>query len=164
MLSDVAVLFEGAVAATPATDRRLSRRLVDAWARAARGQYPSWAAMQAMDLGEDWDWVFAVDLEKSVGFPYFIYLGDKLARLSDVYLTGAADWTLSLLDKTTADIFAAVAAEGPHHREDTLTLCDGRRLLLRGVTAPLADDGKNITHIVGAANGRLLGEADMAMV
>ena len=153
MLQDVASLF-GDVAPAPATDRRITNRLIDAWARAARGYFPSWAAMQEMDLGADWDWIFAVDLEKSIGFPYFIYLGESLARLSDVHLSGETDWSLSLLDKATADVFAAAAAEGPHHRDDTLTLCDGRRILLRAVTAPLADDGRNITHVIGVANGR----------
>lgn len=133
----------------------MTRRLVDAWARAARGHFPSWAALREMDLGDDWSWVFAVDLAKSIGFPYFIYLGDNLARLSDVYLSGSSDWTLSLLDKATGDIYAAVAGEAPHFREDALTLCDGRRLLLRSVTAPLADDGRTISHVAGVLSGRI---------
>ncbi|GJL94640.1 MAG: hypothetical protein DHS20C05_10450 [Hyphococcus sp.] len=163
MLSDVAALFDG-VAVAPAADRRLTRRLVDAWARAARGHFPSWDALQEMDMGDDWRWMFAVDLEKSVGFPYFIYLGESLARLSDVYLSGQTDWTMSLLEKATSDVFAAAAAEAPHFREDTLTLCNGRQLLLRVVTAPLADDGSNITHVVGAANGRFAPEVPLAAV
>lgn len=154
MLSDVAELF-GETAIAPAADRRLTRRLVDVWARAARGHFPSWAAMRETDMGEDWNWVFAIDLEKSVGFPYFIYLGDCLAKLSDVHLTGEPDWTMTVLDKATADIYAAVAAEAPHFRDDAVTLCDGRRLMFRSVTAPLADDGENITHVIGAASGRL---------
>ena len=154
MLSDVAELF-GETAIAPAADRRLTRRLVDVWARAARGHFPSWAAMRETDMGEDWNWVFAIDLEKSVGFPYFIYLGDCLAKLSDVHLTGEPDWTMTVLDKATADIYAAVAAEAPHFRDDAVTLCDGRRLMFRSVTAPLADDGENITHVIGATSGRL---------
>lgn len=153
MLSDVAGLFEAPELA-PAADRRLTRRLVDAWARAARGRFPSWSALRERDLGDDWDWIFAVDLQKSAGFPYFIYLGEHLGKLSDVYLTGETDWTMTLLEKAAADIEAAVAAEGPHYRENTLTLCDGRKVLFRAVTAPLADNGETITHIVGAANGR----------
>lgn len=153
MLSDVADLFEGAAVA-PAADRRVTRRLVDEWARAARGRFPSWQALQARDLGEDWNWVFAVDLERSVGFPYFIFLGDHLAKLSDVHLSGATDWTMSLLEKVSSDIHATVADQAPYYREDTLTLCDGRRVLLRAVTVPLADDGENITHVAGAASGR----------
>ena len=122
MLSEVAGLFDG-VATAPAADRRLTHRLVNAWARAARGYFPSWAAMQEMQLGDDWDWVFVVDLKQSVGFPFFIFLGDNLAKLSNVYLSGATDWTMSVLDKVSEDIYAAVANEGPHYRDDMLTLC-----------------------------------------
>ncbi len=163
MLRDVATLFDNGALA-PAADRRITNRLVNAWARAARGHFPSWEALQEMDLGDDWSWIFAVDLEKSIGFPYFIYLGESLAKLSDVHLSGATDWTMSLLDKATADIFAAAAAEAPHYRDDSLTLCDGRRLLLRAVTAPLADDGRNITHVIGATNGRFAHAAPIKAV
>lgn len=158
MIDDVADLFEGVVPA-PAADRRLSQRLINAWARAARGYFPSWKAMQEMDLGDDWDWVFAVDLKQSVGFPYFIYLGDNLAKFSNVHLSGATDWTMSMLDKASEHIYAAVANEGPYYQDETLTLCDGRRVLMRAVTAPLADDGHNISHVVGAANGRFATDA-----
>lgn len=154
MLSDVAGLFGDATVA-PAADRRLTRRLVDVWARAARGQFPSWAAMQELDLGEDWDWIFVIDVEQSIGFPFFVYLGEQLAKLSDVHLSGEEDWTMTVLDKATADMFAAVASEAPHFREDELVLCDGRRLLFRVVTAPLADDGAGVTHVIGAVNGRI---------
>ena len=154
MLSDVAELF-GEAAVAPAADRRLTRRVIDAWARAARGRFPSWAQFCEMELGTDWQWLFAVDVEKSVGFPYFIFLGDSLAKLSDIYLSGQTDWTISLLDKACSDISAAVAGEGPHIREEALTLCNGRRLLFRAATMPLADDGETITHVIGAANGRV---------
>ena len=153
MLSEVQTLF-GDAAVAPPSDRRLTRRFLDAWTRAARGEFPSWAAMRAADLGEDWNWVFAVDLARSAGFPYFIYLGANLAKLSDVYLTGDTDWTLSLLDKATAELDAAVAAEAPQMRDDTLTLCNGRRLVFRSIVAPLADDGRTITHVAGVASGR----------
>jgi len=153
MLSDVAELFDETIV-TPATDRRMSRRIIDAWARSARGQFPSWADFSRVALGDDWEWMFAVDIEKSVGFPYFIYLGERLAKMSDVYLCGATDWTTTLLEKTTDGIFSAVAEEGPHTREDMLTLCDGRVVQFRAVALPLADDGRTITHVVGGANGR----------
>lgn len=153
MLNEVSSLFDNALAAQPASDRRITRRFIDAWAQAARGRFPSWRAMREIDLGEDWNWAFAVDLAKSAGFPYFIYLGASLAKLSDVYLTGDSDWTMSLLDKTTAEIQACVAAEAPHEREDELVLCNGQRLLFRSVTAPLADNGRIITHVAGVASG-----------
>lgn len=153
MLSDVTGLFESAVAGS-AADRRLSRRLTDVWARTARGRFPSWELFQEADLSDDWDWMFVVDIERSAGFPYFIYLGEHLAKLSDVFLCGPRDWSATLLEKATEDIFSAVQDEGPYMREDNLTLCDGRSVLFRAVVLPLADDGETITHVVGAANGR----------
>jgi hypothetical protein len=86
MLSEVAYLFGEPVSAAPPVDRRATRRFVDAWTRASRGRFPSWTSIRATDLGEDWNWSFVVDLEKSNGFPYFIFLGAHLAKLSDVYL------------------------------------------------------------------------------
>lgn len=157
MLSDIATLFDTPLAVAPPTDRRATRRFVDLWMMCARGGYPSWSQIQAAQLGPDRDWLFAVDLEKSAGFPYFIFLGDKLAKLSDVYLSDHTDWTLSLLDKAVGDIEACVAAGAPRLREDELKLCDGRRILFRAVAAPLADDCERFTHAAGVVSGRLAG-------
>ena len=154
MLSDVSDLFDSAYAPITA-DRRLTRRFVDMWARTARGRFPSWQEFQSNQLGDDWDWVFAVDVEKSVGFPYFIFLGQALTRLSDIYLTGDDDFSATLFEKAVDGIFGAVAEEGPHYRDDRLTLCDGRSLMLRAVTLPLSEDGTTITHVMGAVNGKL---------
>ena len=153
MLSELGTLFNEPMVAPP-SDRRFTTRVLNAWARAARGRFPTWAEMQRVELGEDWRWVFVVDLKKSVGFPFFIYIGDHLSKLSDVYLADATDWTLSLLDVATGEIEAAAEAQGPHLRDDELMLCDGRKILFRSILAPLADDGENITHILGAATGR----------
>lgn len=154
MMQETAGLFDQAVIAPP-SDRRLTQRLLAVWSQAARGAFPSWADMRRVDLGADWNWVFVVDLKQSVGFPYFTYLGSELAKLSAVYLHGETEWTLSLLDMAAANIDAAVAAAGPHHHDSELTLCDGRRILFRCMTAPLAQDGETITHVVGCASGRL---------
>ncbi len=154
MIQETAGLFDQAIIAPP-SDRRLTQRLLSVWAQAARGSYPSWADMRVVDLGADWNWVFVVDLKQSVGFPYFTYLGSELAKLSAIYLQGQTDWTLSLLDMATVNIEAAVAAEGPNHHDSELTLCDGRKVMFRCMTAPLAEDGETISHIVGCASGRL---------
>jgi hypothetical protein len=155
MLSEISNLFGETISAAPRADRRATRRFIDAWTHAARGRFPSWRAIRAINIGEDWNWAFCVDIEKSSGFPYFVYLGANLGKLSDVYLSGDTDWTMSLLDKATSEISACVASEGPHFREDELKLCNGRRLLFRCVTAPLADNGETITHVAGVVSGVL---------
>ena len=156
MLSEVEELF-GDVVISPPSDRRMTRRLLNAWARSARGRFPSWRDMRGADLGGDWNWVFVVDWKKSVGFPYFVYLGRNLAKLTDVYLCGEEDWTTSLLDVATTQIQAAVQTEAPHFHDDELVLCDGRKILFRAMTAPLAEDGETISHVFGAASGRFAG-------
>lgn len=158
MLADLVEIFDS-VDAPPLSDRRLTRRMLDAWARTARGSFPSWGAMQRVDLGDDWNWAFVVDLRQSVGFPYFVYLGPRLAKLADVHLSGASDWTMSLLDKATSQIEAAARAAAPQFWEDELVLCDRRRIQFRSMTAPLADDGETISHVIGVANGRFVERA-----
>jgi hypothetical protein len=154
MTTQGAELFDEAIIA-PASDRRLTQRLLAVWAQTARGSFPSWSEMRAVDLGADWDWVFVVDLKRSFGFPYFSYLGASLAKLSAIYLQGASDWTLSLLDIAAKNVHAAVAAAGPLQQESRLTLCDGRKILFRSLTAPLAEDGETISHVFGCACGRI---------
>jgi len=142
----------------PPADRRLTQRLIEAWLRTARGRYPSWADMRRVDLGSDWNWVFVVDLAKSSVFPHFSYLGSELARLSSVYLSTATDFSLSLLDEATASISLAVSSGAPRQAANELTLADGRKVLFRSMTAPLADDGETISHVVGCAFGRIEGD------
>lgn len=153
MLADVATIFPEA-GSEPAHDRRLTQRFVSLWTQAGRGAYPSWEAFRAVDLGADWNWLFVVDLKRSQGFPHFIFLGSRLSRLSDVYLCGDENWTMSLLDRATSEVEATVAAGSPVVREAPLTLSNGQQVLFRSVTAPLSDDGTTITHVCGVASGR----------
>lgn len=153
MLDEMSTIFSEAEA-EPAHDRRLTQRFIAHWTQAGRGAWPSWEAFRTVDLGADWNWVFAVDLKRSQGFPHFIFLGSRLARLSDVYLTGDENWTVSLLDRATAEVDATVAAGSPVTRDSRLTLFNGRRILFRSVTAPLSADGGAITHVCGVASGR----------
>ncbi|MEO1251257.1 MAG: hypothetical protein AAFW81_02780 [Pseudomonadota bacterium] len=153
MLSDVAELFEGAAAPSP--DRRATRRFADAWTQSGRGGFPSWTQLKRIVSADDLDWMYVVDCDKSAGFPFFVFMGLRLSRLSDIFVCGDADTGLSVLDKVTADVSAAIAGEAPHFREETLTLCDGRRLQMRAVTAPLSENGDAITHVAGAVSGRV---------
>ena len=167
MLQDIALLFQGDVPSV-SSDRRLSARLSDNWySLRQEGVRPSWEDFQRIELGEDWGWVFVLDVKKSVGFPYFIFLGENLARLSDVYLSGQTDWTVSLLEKAAGGIDETINAGEPVQRNDELQLCDGRIVRLRAVTAPLTNaggaladgDGQIFSHVIGAVSGRIFEQA-----
>lgn len=154
-MSSHAMKIMGAAAASPAEERRLTERFTAHWREATTAGLPNWRQFRAIDLGADWNAVFAVDLRQSLGFPFFIYLGPSLAHLADVYLSGDEEWTLSLLDRATDELELTAAAGKPISREATLTLFDGHRVMFRCVTAPLAENGVDITHVCGVACGRL---------
>ncbi len=148
-------LFQSQFSAPALGDRRIIHRFMKVWAQCARGGFPSWSDLRAHDLGQDWNWLFVVDLAKSGTFPHFDYLGADLAKLADVHLAGGGDWAISILDRAAEDINAAVADQGPHLAEDTLMLDDGRAVLFRCMTAPLSEKDQVITHVVGVISGRL---------
>lgn len=139
----------------PPADRRLTQRLIEVWLRSARGRFPRWEDMRRVDLGPDWNWVFVVDLKQSAEFPHFTYLGAELARLADIHLPTQSPFTMSLLDEATALVDLAVASGAPRQSASELTLGDGRRVLLRSMAAPLAEDGETIIAVVGCAFGRI---------
>ena len=153
MLRDVVSGSEGG--APQIADRRLARRFADYWARSKTGRFPSWVEMRQAPLGDDWDWAFVADVEKSIAVPYFEYMGAPLSALIDSQLCGDTDWIMSFLERASIDIFESIATENTHARDDSLSLVDGRQILLRSIVAPLADDGERVTHVMGVVNGRV---------
>ncbi len=137
-------------------ERRQTRRVYEVWASLIRGPLPDWRSMQATDLGDDWAWCYAVDWRRSRGFPYFIFLGDQLSHYSNVFLSGARECEMTLLEKATRQMEEVVLDRAPIFSDEDVTLYDGRRVLLRSVILPLADDGETVSHIFGAANGRFV--------
>jgi len=135
-------------------DRRLTQRIQKTWKKTASGFLPSWCDIQSLDLGEDWENCFAVDLRLSDGFPYFIFLGDALCHLSNLYLSGESRWEMSLLDIATGKMDESALNRAPISYGDALRLQDGRRVLFRSVLLPLADNGVDVTHVFGAINGK----------
>ena len=97
-----------------------------------------------------------IDWRRSRGFPYFIYLGEQLSRYSNVFLSGARECEMTLLEKAVQQMKEVVEDHAPFFCDEDVTLYDGRRVLLRSVILPLADDGEHVSHILGAANGRFV--------
>jgi len=142
-------------------ERRLGRRVHKQWAAlgaaladdAGLHKLPAWRDIEGLDHGPDGDWCFAVDLRLSNGFPYFIYLGDELCRFSNIYLSGRRHLDTTLLDMATRKMDEAALQRAPVFYGDMLRLYDGRRVAFRSVLLPLSDNGTDVSHIFGAANG-----------
>jgi len=137
-------------------ERRLNRRIYNYWdAKRAGVCFPQPGEILPEDIGEDWPYCFILDISGCFGFSKFDYLGKELAKFSGVFLSGRHDWTRTVLDKATEQVSKVVKNGGPVFCDDELTLFDGRRLLFRSVLLPLSADGRSITHLLGAANGKL---------
>ncbi|MHA7871414.1 MAG: PAS domain-containing protein [Hyphococcus sp.] len=135
-------------------ERRLTRRVERAWREIAKDRLPSWETARALDLGDDWASCFAVDLRLSDGFPYFIYVGDELCRFSNIYLSGSRHCEETLLDLATEKMDEAALSRAPVFFDNALRLFDRRRVVFRSALMPLSEDGANVTHLLGAANGK----------
>ncbi|MEM8987370.1 MAG: hypothetical protein AAGC95_11680 [Pseudomonadota bacterium] len=148
--------YEILTADSVVTERRLSHRLFLHWLmQAGEAPYASYEDISPDQLGEDWDWCFILDVEKSSDFPYFTHLGKQLAGYSGVLLTGCSDWSCTVLDKATEKVEEMLRDRAPLLVQDELTLFNKNRLLFRSILLPLSDDQRTITHVLGAANGKL---------
>ena len=140
-------------------ERRLNRRIYAYWdALRGRSKFPSPLDVNGAELGEDWQNCFVLDISANFGFSKFDFLGGELAKFSGVFLSGRNDWTSTVLDKATGHVAKVLKTEGPVLCDDELVLFDGRVLLFRSVLLPLSRDGERITHLLGAANGKLADE------
>lgn len=137
-------------------ERRLNRRVFSYWEeKSTEAGLPKPTDIKGEDLGEDWGSCFILDARSDHGYPKFDYLGRELARFSGVFLSGRHDWNRTVLDKATEQVAKVLKTGGPVLCDDELTLFDGRRLLFRSVLLPLSSDGVAITHLLGAANGKI---------
>ena len=135
-------------------ERRLTRRVQKTWQRCANGRLPSWGDIRALDLGEDWNFCFTVDLRLSDGFPYFIYLGESLSRLAMVYLPDRTHREMTPVDLAAAKMDEAALSKAPVYFDEVLRLPRRRKIVFRSVLLPLSEDGEAVTHVFGAANGK----------
>ena len=132
---------------------KVAGKVTDGAAEAV-GVLPAWRDISADDLGEDWPFCFAVDLRLSDASPYFIYLGEALWRFSGLYLANRERWETALIDLAAAKMDEAALNKAPVGYVGNLRLDDGRRVVFRSILLPLADNGVDVTHVFGAANGR----------
>lgn len=140
-------------------ERRMTYRLLHYWETQRGAQsYPKLCDIDGSALPEVWPWCFILDTQHDYPSPYFHYLGESLAKYSGIYLSGRDDWRMTLLDKAAAHLDRTLTAREPILIEDELIRYDGRPLVFRSIMLPLSDDGDAISHVLGAANGRLKDE------
>ncbi len=143
-------------AAAPVSEKRLVRRVLRHWlVQCGDKDFPCRTDIDPEALGEDWRSCFILDAKTDHPFPIFAYLGCELAKYSGVFLSGKSDWTMSLLDKVTSKMSALLETQEPVLVEDELIRFDGKQIFFRCVLLPLSDDGKTVTHVLGAANGKV---------
>ena len=105
----------------------------------------------------DWPSCFVIDALAPHPFPTFTYMGAEIAKYSGTFLAGKDDWNQSILDKATAHLSDVTEKRDAVLVEEKLVRFDGAKILLRCVLLPLSEDGGQVSHILGAVNGRLEG-------
>ncbi|GJL93176.1 hypothetical protein [Hyphococcus sp.] len=138
------------------TERRLTERVKNKWARIARDRLPSLKEVETINFGPDKPFCFAVDLRLSDVFPYFLFMGEELAKYSTVYPMGDPRREKTLLDTALAKMDEAALNRMPVEFSEIKRLDDGRRVAFRSILLPASENGEDVTHIFGAASGRIL--------
>lgn len=138
------------------TERRLTERIRNKWARIARGRLPSLREVEDLNLGPDRPYCFAIDLRLSDVFPYFVFMGEELTRFSSAYPLGDPRREKTLLDAAMGKMDEAALNRAPVEYSDIVKVGNGGRIAFRSVLLPVSENGQDVTHIFGAAKGRML--------
>lgn len=136
------------------TERRLTERIRQKWARLANGRLPSLSEVESLNLGLDRDYCFAVDMRLSDILPYFVFMGDELSRYSTYYPMGDPRREKTLLDTAIAKIDEAALTRQPVNYSAIARLDDGRRIAFRSILLPVSENGIDVSHVFGAAKGK----------
>ncbi|TNE57974.1 MAG: PAS domain-containing protein [Alphaproteobacteria bacterium] len=141
------------------TERRLIRRILQYWLdKAGERAFPTLDDIDPTELRGDWHWCFVIDQLHDHPFPIFSYMGAEVGKYSRILLSGHDDWSKSVLDKATIHYGQVLERRDAVLVEEKLLRFDGKEIAFRAVLLPLSSDGENITQILGAANGKILGE------
>jgi hypothetical protein len=140
-----------------ADERRLTNRMIAKWSTVSRGnRLPRYDDLDINVFGKDLPYCLTVELATEIGDSELIYTGEALRN--ETWTQGGrqivSDYpTNSLLCLTAAKIAAVIAKRGPIIFGGT-GVCDVSAILYRAILLPMSDDGKIISHVVGAINFR----------
>lgn len=135
-------------------ERRMTERIRQHWANLANGRIPYLKEVEQLNLGLDRDYCFAVDLRLSDILPYFIFMGDQLSRYASVYPMDDPHREKTLLDTAIAKMDEAALNRKPVNYSAVTRLGNGRRIAFRSILLPVSENGRDVSHIFGAAKGK----------
>lgn len=138
----------------PGEERRLCQRVVKAWRSIAQHDLPSVDDIDILDLGNDRENCFCIDLSLSGPQPYFVFIGEELTPYINLFLNGTAPLETDIMDLAAVDMDRAALSKEPVERSAVVKTKDGRRIAFRSVLMPISADGDGVTHIFGAMNGK----------
>ncbi len=139
-------------------ERRLTMRLLNYW-QELRGvrRFPSLGDINPEAVGDIWENCYVLDVGTTSRDPMFSYLGQRLAKLSGVYIRGNSLADLengTLLDQATRHVPEVLETCAPVTSEDEFIRYDGVTIIYRSIVLPLSDDQKTVSHLLGGANGK----------
>ena len=137
-------------------ERRMTERIRQKWSQLAAVRLPTLPEVEQLNLGLDREYTFAIDLRLSDIFPYFIYMGERLAGYSVLYPAGDPRREKTLLDAAMMKMDEAALTRKPVDYSAVARLDDGRRVAFRSILLPVSENGRDVSHIFGAAKGKSL--------
>jgi hypothetical protein len=145
--------------------RRLVGRVLRHWAEIAMARgLPGLLDVDPWMLGDDWSNCLIVAVQAPVARSYFLTIGQSLQPSADVDLTGAAvalcprDMLAGILVSHLGLVLSArrcLIVEGAALQQQT-------PILYRSALLPLAQNGADVDHVLGAANYRALRAGEIA--
>lgn len=141
-------------------ERRLVLRLLNYWRD--RGKDESFPALGDLDpaaMGDMWPFCFVIRVDADGAASALTYVGPHLVAdcggpLTDPSLETLPDATL--IKNATAFVGQTLRRRVPITKGGEFIDLRGRTIQFRSIILPLADDGRTIDHLLGAANCREL--------
>lgn len=139
-------------------ERRLVVRILDYWRQIApAGAFPARGDIDPAAIPDMWPWCAVLDIEGQESDPAFSYIGDHLKEWCGANLTGkplSETPRNTLVEKAFAHFGQVVEKRAPISLGGEFSDYRGVTILYRSIVLPLADDGKTIVALLGAANCR----------
>ncbi len=143
-------------------ERRMVFRLLGYW-REVRGdrEFASLNDIVPEAIEEMWPYCFVLDREKGEADPIFHYMGPKLIEYCGLDLTDKPASTApegTLIGRSVAYFKEVIEKAVPITTGGNFIDQHGQKIVFRSVVMPLGDGQGQISHLLGAANCRVVTE------